>query len=141
MTLRLIREPSINGATHGVLFVDGHYACFALEDELREIPGKPVASWKVPQQTAIPSGRYPVVITPSQRFNRDLPLLVDVPGFAGVRIHPGNGPLDTEGCILVGRDRQPGRLLQSRVAFDALFQQIRSASDDIYISVENPEAA
>lgn len=139
MQLRVIREPSIEGATHGVLFADGHYACFTLEDELREVPGRPVEEWKVPKQTAIPAGRYRVIVTPSQRFQRDLPLLVDVPGFSGVRIHPGNDTLETEGCILVGKDRQPGRVLQSRLAFADLFGRILDAASPIWIAVENPE--
>ena len=137
MTLRLVREPSIHGATHGVVFVDGHYACFSLEDEIREQPGQPVEAWKVDDQTAIPSGRYRLIITPSQRFGRPLPLLVDVPGFSGIRIHPGNAAIDTSGCILVGQGRQTGRLFQSRAAFEALFDQLQ-ASDDRWIVIENP---
>ena len=140
MTLRLIREPSVDGATHGVLFVDGHYQCFTLEDEIREQPGRSVEDWKVPGQTAIPSGRYRVVVTPSQRFQRDLPLLLEVPGFSGIRVHPGNGTGDTSGCILVGQDRQPGRLRQSRVACEALCEQLHLVTAAIYVSVENPEA-
>ena len=139
MNLRLIREPSIESATHGVLFLDGHYDCFTIEDELREIPGRPVEDWKVPGQTAIPAGRYRVILTPSERFGRVLPLLLDVPGFTGVRLHAGNGPLDTEGCILLGKDRQPGRVLQSRIAFEALFARMQAAVDEIWIAVENPE--
>ena len=140
MTLRLVREPSIEGSTLGCVFVDGHFACFSLEDQIREIPGQPVESWKVTGQTAIPQGRYRVVITASQRFGRPLPLLVDVPGFDGIRIHPGNTMADTEGCILVGKDRQAGRLLQSRVAFEALFAQL-STSHDTWASIENPYEA
>ena len=141
MTLRLIREPSLQGSTLGVLLVDGHFECFSLEDEIREQPGQPVAQWKIPQQTAIPSGRYAVQITPSQRFGRPLPLLVDVPGFTGVRIHPGNTMADTEGCLLVGKDRQPGRVLQSRVAFETLFAKLAAAGvGPHWITVENPEA-
>ena len=132
MTLRLIREPSLEGATHGSLYVDGRWACWTLEDVIRE--------QKIPGQTAIPPGRYHVLITPSQRFQRDLPLLVDVPGFTGVRIHPGNTVADTEGCILVGKDRQSGRVLQSRVAFEALLAQLQASPDPIFIGIENPEA-
>ena len=138
MTLRLVREPSIGGTTLGCVFIDGHFACFSLEDQLREIPGQPVTAWKVAGGTAIPAGRYRVLVTESPRFGRPLPLLVAVPGFEGVRIHPGNTVADTEGCILVGRDRQPGRVLQSRVAFDALFAQIAAAPDPVWASLENP---
>ena len=137
MNLRLVREPTTDGTTFGVLFVDGHYGCFALEDAVREQPGQPVAAWKVPGQTAIPAGRYRVIVTPSVRFQRPLPLLVDVPGFAGVRIHPGNTVADTEGCILVGADRDSARVLQSRPAFERLFEQIRTAPGDIWIGIEN----
>lgn len=141
MTLRLIREPSISGATLGVLFVDGHYECFTLEDTIREIPGQPVAQWKVPTHTAIPAGRYRVIVTPSQRFQRRLPLLVDVPGFTGIRIHSGNTAADTEGCILVGSDRQARRVLQSRVAFERLFERLTGTPGEHWVEIENPREA
>ena len=132
MQLRVIREPSLEHATHGSLYIDGHWVCWTLEDVIRD--------QKIPGQTAIPPGRYAVQITPSQRFQLDLPLLVDVPGFTGVRIHPGNTAEDTSGCLLVGKDRQPGRVLQSRAAFAALFAQLEAAPDPIVIVIENPEA-
>ena len=138
MNLRVIREPSINGATLGSLYVNGVWQCWTLEDAIREIPGQPVASWKVKGQTAIPAGRYALVITPSQRFQRPLPLLMDVPGFTGIRIHPGNTVADTEGCLLVGQDRQTGRVLRSRVAFAALFAVLADATEAIWIGLENP---
>lgn len=141
MNLRLVREPTIDGVTFGVLFVDGRFECFTLEDAIREIPGQPVSSWKVAQQTAIPAGRYRLIITPSHRFQRPLPLLVDVPGFAGVRMHPGNTVADTEGCVLVGKDRQAGRVLQSRIAFEALFAKLAAAPGELWIGIENPAEA
>lgn len=138
MTLRLVREPSLNHVTLGCLFVEGHFSCFTIEDEIREQAGVPVTTWKVPRQTAIPAGTYRVIVTPSHRFGRPLPLIVDVPGFAGVRIHSGNTIDDTEGCLLVGRDRRPGRVLQSRVALEALCPLIEHAPGDIWIVIENP---
>ena len=139
MMLRLVREPSLHGATFGSLYLNGHWRCFTLEDEVREVVGVPVAAWKVLGQTAIPAGRYKVVITDSVRFKRPLPLLVDVPGFTGIRMHSGNETADTAGCILVGRDRSPGRLLQSHAAFEDLFPALRGAYgvEDIWVIIEN----
>lgn len=139
MNLRLAREPSIEGCTFGVLFRDGHFECHTLEDEIREHPGVPVEQWKVPQATAIPYGRYEVRITPSQRFQRDLPILIDVPGFTGIRMHAGNTVADTEGCLLLGRDRQGSRLLQSRVALEALYTKLIAAAGPHWITIEPPQ--
>ena len=103
--LHLVRERSVNGTTLGALFVRGEWYCWTLEDQVREQPGRPVASWKVPGQTAIPAGDYTLIVTPSKRFGRPLPLLVKVPGFEGIRIHRGNRKDDTEGCLIVGFGR------------------------------------
>lgn len=138
MNLRLIREPSRDGCTHGSLYIDGHWHCWTIEDVVREVEGQPVADWKVKGRTAIPSGRYKVAITHSQRFGRSLPLLVDVDGFEGVRIHPGNTSADTEGCILPGTGRVAGRVTGSRVAFERLFEHLVAARDDTWIRIENP---
>ena len=142
MRIRVVREPSLDGSTLSVWFVDGYFECFGLEDVVREQQGQPVSAWKVPSRTAIPSGRYGVVITPSARFSRRLPLLVDVPGFEGVRIHPGNTSQDTEGCLLPGRLRAAARVGDSRAAFDRLFarmEQAAAANHPIEIAIENPE--
>ena len=120
MLLRLLRDRSVNHVTFGRLFVDDVFECLTLEDEVRERPGVPVAEWKVPKQTAIPAGRYCVRLTMSARFGRVLPLLENVPGFTGIRIHTGNVIDDTEGCILVGRRRSGCTIAESRVAFRKL---------------------
>jgi len=134
MHLWLLREPTLpNGATHGSLYIDGHWQCWTLEDAIRDI--------KIPQQTAIPAGRYRVTRTPSTRFKRVLPLLLDVPGFQGIRIHAGNTIADTEGCILVGRDRAAGVVRQSRVALAALEERLVASADPVWITVDNPRPA
>lgn len=138
MNLRVIREPSIGGATLGSLYINGVWQCWTLEDAIREVPGQPVSAWKVPGQTAIPAGRYRVILTPSQRFKRALPLLVDVPGFSGVRIHAGNTITDTEGCLLVGNHRGESRVAESRIALEALFGRLARAAGEIWIRMENP---
>lgn len=127
MELILERLQLDGDVTIGSLKVDGDFAAWTLEDTVREVDGKPVAQWKVAGETAIPYGRYGVDITMSARFGRLMPILVNVPGFAGIRIHPGNTAADTEGCILVGLDRYSRTVGRSRAAFDLLFAKMRAA--------------
>ena len=129
MKLRLERAPAV-GCTIGELTVDGAFECYVLEDQVREITGQPVEQWKVRGDTAIPRGIYRVDITPSARFKRELPILVGVAGFEGVRIHPGNSSADTEGCLLPGRTRTDRTVTESKAAFNALYAKIRQALDD-----------
>jgi hypothetical protein len=119
MELRLVRQASDSFCTMGELFVETVHECFTVEDIERKI--------KVPSQTAIPRGRYEVVVTFSPHFQRMLPLLVDVPGFEGVRIHEGNTAEDTAGCIIVGRSRAHDSIIDSRLARIAVQQHIVGA--------------
>lgn len=120
MKLDLKREPSANGCTIGSMYINGMWECYTLEDVVRKGP-------KVPGKTAIPEGTYGVRVTFSNRFKRDLPLLDNVSGFEGIRIHPGNTDADTEGCILVGRAKSIDRIYNSRDAFDTLYSKILAA--------------
>jgi hypothetical protein len=108
----------------------GEFSCFTLEDRVRE-PGV-----KVQDKTAIPAGRYRVVVDFSQRFQRRMPLLLDVPMFTGIRIHSGNTAEDTRGCILVGEWRAPDWVGDSRRAFARLFPLIEG-TEDLWIAVTN----
>lgn len=139
MELILKREiaPS-SPRTFGKLYVGNVFCAHSLEDQVREVEGEPVESWKIKGETAIPRGRYKVTITPSNRFKRDLPLLHDVPGFTAIRIHPGNTEIDTEGCLLVGADRTATALLNSRLAFVELMADIQDAlnhDEEVWITV------
>lgn len=128
-------------ATIGSLSVDGEWLCWTCEDAVREAPGRPVAEWKAAGQTAIPAGTYRLVVNQSPRFRRSLPLLLDVPGFVGIRIHPGNSAGDTEGCILPGLVRAGMTVSQSRKAFDLLFGKINDAialGGQVTIELRNP---
>ena len=78
---------------------------------------------------AIPPGRYPVLISYSPKKNKWLPILLGVPMFRGIRIHTGNAAKDTQGCILVGENRQKGMVLNSRLWLDRLKQKIVEAKD------------
>jgi len=99
MRLELIRTECGKVCTIGELLIDGKHECHTLEDVVR------ADGVKVYGETAIPPGVYSVDITYSPRFKRDLPLLIGVQNFIGIRIHPGNTASDTEGCILVGQGR------------------------------------
>ena len=130
MNLLLVREVFSNESTVGSLSVDGQFECYTLEDKVRDV--------KVHGETAIPAGRYRVIINHSPRFGKKLPLLVDVPNFEGIRIHSGNSAKDTEGCILVGQSRSKNLIGSSRVAFNGLFKKLEAAAakgEPIEISV------
>jgi hypothetical protein len=119
MNLVLKRLHKTENSTVGELTVDGLFQCYTLEDIEREV--------KVKSETAIPKGTYKVIINRSNRFKRLLPLLIDVPGFEGIRIHSGNSNHDTEGCILVGETRSEDFIGKSRKAFNALFEKMKKA--------------
>lgn len=113
---------------NGKRFADGKHNCCTLEDKDRGLDqGMDTAKimfLKKPHVTAIPTGKYKVTVTYSPRFKRMLPLVNDVPGFSGIRIHPGNTAEDTDGCILVGENTSKGRVNNSRHWFDMLYKVI-----------------
>ena len=104
--------------------------------ELGRIPFKKAR--KEPGLTAIPEGSYPVVITWSPKFKKWLPLLVGVPSFEGIRIHSGNKPGDTQGCILVGKNDRIGWLSYSYAWLIRLKDRIveaKSKGEAIWITI------
>lgn len=122
MKLTLKRNVSNSSCTIGKLYVDGKFECFTLEDVVRTGP-------KVDSQTAIPVGTYSVCIDFSNRFQRLMPHILNVPNFTGVRIHTGNTDANTDGCILVGYLDKGDHIEQSHVAYAALFAKLQRASD------------
>lgn len=121
--------------TIGSLTADGTWVCWVCEDTVRE-PGV-----KVYGQTAIPFGKYRVDITMSSRFKRPLPILLNVPGFEGIRIHPGNTAADTEGCLLPGLDRMAKSVGRSKLAFQDLYTRIfdaKSRGESVTIEIVKP---
>lgn len=123
MILRLERTEMHPAYTVGRLYVDGDAECWVMEDTVRE-PGA-----KVPGATAIPFGTYKVILDHSTRFNRIMPHIMDVPNFAGVRIHAGNTVADTSGCLLVGQARVGATILHSREAYRALLKKLERAKE------------
>jgi hypothetical protein len=93
---------------------------------------------KTKGKTAIPEGRYPIVVTMSPRFKRWLPLLVGVPHYSGIRIHSGNTAKDTEGCILVGKNTEVGKVTESRRTLYRLMQVIDHCDEGepVFIEIE-----
>lgn len=101
MKLILLREESRNEFTPGELLLNGTHFCWTLEDQIREVKGVSPVEWKVFGKTAIPEGTYRVILNWSNRFKRQMIEILNVPGFAGIRIHNGQTEKNTDGCILV----------------------------------------
>lgn len=141
MHLKLIREPN-SEATPGRLYNGQTFLCYTIEDKDRGLTQKmslaDIQSQKVAKQTAIPRGTYEIALTFSARFERVLPLLLAVPGFQGVRLHPGNTTVDTDGCILPGDGRNGNAVTNSRPAFSRLLKQIQLAAKTgkVFITIQ-----
>lgn len=146
MELILTRTHFSDECTIGELSVTGDdFKCFTLEDKDRKLSQtdatEAIVSGKVYGKTAIPYGRYEVAVTFSNHFKKNLPLLMGVKGFEGIRIHAGNSANDSLGCILVGtqKDVVNNRILNSRTAFAELFLLIQEKiqTEKIFITVTN----
>lgn len=129
------RQFVYDDTTIGRVFVDGVDHCYSLEDTIREVPGVPVDKWKIKGKTAIPKGTYKVILSFSNRFQREMIEVLGVPGFEGIRIHGGNDAGDTEGCILVARNRPSERIIQGSEAsyFEDL---VRKAGGKAILTIE-----
>jgi len=134
MQIQVFRKTLTARSTIGELHLDGQFECYTLEDCVRPV--------KIKGMTAIPAGSYEVVINFSARFQRLLPLLLNVPNYDGVRIHVGNTDADTEGCLLVGQTQSADFIGKSRAAFDTLFPKLQAAAarEKIFIDIISPDA-
>lgn len=100
MEIKLIRESFGDTFTEGKLLIDNVFECYTVEDTDRKMEED--LTRKVNGKTAIPKGEYEVVLSMSNRFQKILPEVLNVPGFTGIRIHSGNSSVDTDGCIILG---------------------------------------
>lgn len=123
--------------THGVLTIaDNSFECYTLEDKVRE---GDIFKVKAQNETAIPAGRYEVILNMSNRFKKYMPLLLNVPNFSGIRIHSGNTAAHSEGCILLGYENgNDGFLGNSRAAFNDFMKVLRKVEkkEKIFITIE-----
>ena len=140
MELELVRFSLTARRTVGRLYLPGRVlACYTLEDPVREGP-------KVQDQTAIPTGRYQVILDYSDRVKRGqlwspradgmLLRVCNVPGFTGIRVHAGNTAADTSGCILVGQTFEGDAIGSSRAALTILMKRIEFPC---WLTITNPE--
>jgi len=128
MFIETIRDVFGGEFTLGKLTIDGEEFCYTLEDTDRRLES---GGEKVHGKTAIPRGVYDVVMSYSPHFKKIMPEVLNVPGYLGVRIHGGNTPADTKGCLLVGRHRDAHRgvIYQSTAAKLVLYSRIQEALD------------
>jgi hypothetical protein len=146
--LELQRKPTVKATTLGRLFIGGVFECDILEDAIREtvFGGVAVEAWKIKGNTAIPAGRYRVILVNSPKFGPDTLSIEGVPGFSEIRIHSGNDDADTDGCLLTGSavpDPQGdgGDVINSRVALAALKAKLVpkiKAGEECWIQIRNP---
>ena len=124
MEIRVNRIARKDGYTIGRMSLNGVYFCDTLEDTDRGLNSTmsvdEILSKKRKGITAIPTGKYDVILTFSPRFKRVLPLLLSVKGYEGVRVHAGNTNKDTEGCLLVGENKAKGQVINSRATLEKL---------------------
>ena len=126
MELILTRIAKKKGYTIGRLSIGHTHFCDTLEPTWRDCAH---GGRKIKGQSAIPEGRYAVVISWSPKMKKWLPILLGVPMFSGIRIHTGNTAKDTEGCILVGQNLKKGMVLNSNTWLHRLKQKIVEAKD------------
>ena len=153
MEIKVKRIAKKEAYTIGKMYVDGEYVCDTLEDKDRGLTSMmsvaQICGVKVHGETAIPTGRYLVDMkTVSPRFGGRaqyqfckgrLPRLCNTPGYQGVLIHIGNKAQDTDGCILVGENKEKGKVLNSKATFCKLYPILKAADErgeQIWITIE-----
>lgn len=119
MLLRLFRKTYTDKSIIGDFYIDGERVAYSLENT----------------QKAIPGGNYLVILSYSPRFQRDMPLICNVPGREGIRIHSANYPHELEGCIALGLDKGEDMIFKSRAACKALYERLKAHPGDIAIDI------
>lgn len=146
---RIAKKPEY---TIGKLYIDGEFFCNTLEDTDRGLHNKmplyQINKIKVPSKTAIPTGTYKITLEvrspkyrdfgkyPYVRFcDAKMPRLLSVPGFEGILIHAGNTHKDTDGCILVGKNSEVGKVLNSQAIWRQLYERMLKDKSNLTIEI------
>ena len=134
MQLTLVRTDFTDISTIGKLYIDDVFFSYTLEDAVRDK--------KINGVTAIPYGTYEVIINFSNRFQKPMPLLLNVPNFEGIRIHSLNTSDQTEGCIGIGFTKGNNYIGQSRKAFNELMPVLQKAlkNGKVFIEIKKEAA-
>ena len=110
-----------------------------LEPPVRHID--PKGRYILTKPTAIPEGRYAVVITSSRKHDKWLPLLLWVDRFQDVRIQAGKTVADIEGGnIIIGMYRGDGRIVNSPNSvwnLKDMMVQAKHRGEPIFITIKS----
>ena len=141
MELLLERKYLKEEYTVGNLYINGVFFCNILEDKVRDLNKNGTfdcGEFKIKGHTAIPYGTYEIKVTYSPKFKRELPLLLNVPSFEGVRIHKGNTAKDSSGCLIVGENKKKGMVINStkyEVELTKLLKEVQNKKEKITIKI------
>lgn len=139
MELLLVRKVLASTYTEGELFIDGKFFCFTIEDKVRAKAGLWNKLLKVYAETAIPYGRYPVLVTWSNRFQRMLTGIFNVPDFEGIRMHNGTSAKSSAGCpILSSKRLLPGWVLNDKTPMNTLCSLVaeKQKTEKVFITIK-----
>ena len=135
MKLQVVRTQFGKDASNGMLFIDGKFECYTLEDQYQAV--------KVMHETCIPEGTYDIKFRKTGGFHAKyseryknahygMLHIQDVPGFTYILIHTGNTDEHTSGCLIVGETQQDldinfnGMVGSSTVAYKKLYAKVAS---------------
>ena len=142
MKLEVKRIAKKSTYTIGKLYINGVYFCDTIEDKdiglTQKTPLSSIKKTKIPNQTAIPTGLYKVIVNKSPKFGRMLPRLLNVPGFDGILIHRGNTDKDTSGCIIVGENKVVGKVVNStgyELKLTEMLTKAQNSKEEITINI------
>ena len=133
MKLTVVRTQFGTDATNGLLFIDGIFECYTLEDQYQAV--------KVMHETCIPEGTYDIKFRKTGGFDSKyreryknahygMLHIQDVPNFTYILIHTGNTDEHTSGCLIVGETQQDleiskdGFIGSSTVAYKKMYAKV-----------------